>query len=1396
MQSISPTTTSMISPIQAGRRNASHAPRQGTGPAHAFVQASVKNEDNRDDAALLSAPHSNRAQSSTAGPSFSIRPTVVDLTLEDTSDTDDDMPIFVSEKLTTTRQPSAGRRSVKTERIDDEEISSRVLSKKRQRAAQPSQTTVEQQAAVQRPTSTGPSALASSSTAPAAAQPQPVPSLAPSFQTTRITPTARQAATTLDRPFGIKAEAHAAELPMSSVRPQSSSAVPLNPTTSTTTTGHTAIGNGLSPSNRANSLASGNIGSPSISPISRRISRIKLTLPRRPQRLSSSSSDLTSLSEASDEEPSRPPAATSVRVRVRMRAPLSVQRQRVQNAAARTQLVQAEAVQPIPAPPTIPPPPPPRAAPPPPPPPPPVVQPFAAEATEDAKPPRPQNARAGPVPLRRYDPQDDDADFSFWSYGGAHAGSEHEEAANGSVRIESSQSAARETEDDKSHLRLLKSTSISNAKPGLPTSPARAKAEMLQDANDELLRSAPRAPGSTRRTIRTNLARSRREIELDRDRGEGSSTGRGSAVGSIPRTPAAPTSGRSSSPSSARRQHTRFRMAAKREMDSTDPFASQSSQARHVDRAQRDYGQQEHQDGHDSDLSEMSRRDAFARPSIGLRRQFDRTQSDPRPFSMGRIRKLTVAGRQFQEERQRATSSSPAKRQRKRRNVPYEDLEDGGTYTPKRGFPGAEGRARRRGKPKSRGWSHPRNRGGNHVGSAADLPAAALAEFMSSTSEDDDEDDEVGGDPNDPDREWESANGVYGTIKTNFPVAQMFPEVIGSYDLDKLKKDAKEKRPVNSLSDIFKPGDLIYGKVKGFRPWPAVVVDCSTMPHCIQDLMPVDSVTEVAFRFIPEGNYFKGTAETIQPLSREALLADLRGLSLALGTSVGIHRPRRPMNLEEQLMEGLRVALSPVALKVWCAKMDKVTRASNRKYGPPRNWKAVRDATIQQRRMQEAREQVKKWAKPGPGHDSALLLQHEPTFNLVPDTDARLLHDDGLFYAVISICSEYPCLSSIFVELPRRPKTLLARFKDGSTIEPGLVPRRRPLPRSRYEKHAETNIQAELDGIPLGSRTIRNVVRRPAAPPGTVDPFLLRGTANEGMSNRSKGKQRARPEPPPPPPYGHQQMGTTTMAAGSSSATTAAAAVPNGAVAPADDDADMDGAPYEDLMTRVLSSGASRPALSGADAWLGQSPARGSSHAGSDSTLVAESAVHHPGSAAGLSSSLPSNFFNPSGGFGRRADPPGYSATPPSTGLNVDLDGGDLLESYFAETDRQKRKKKVAGAANEDDVAVDEADEEEDEEIETFLHQREATGAWSTSYGPGGFTPMGPYAMSRGADTPELSDVEDRYQGVGGGSITYFSSGTGLGAMTPNFYSNNGSRTPGWTSRAASVFNDMDEDDG
>ncbi|KAE8244864.1 hypothetical protein A4X13_0g6199, partial [Tilletia indica] len=349
--------------------------------------------------------------------------------------------------------------------------------------------------------------------------------------------------------------------------------------------------------------------------------------------------------------------------------------------------------------------------------------------------------------------------------------------------------------------------------------------------------------------------------------------------------------------------------------------------------------------------------------------------------------------------RRRASSSSPVKRVRKREiddilmDSSDEDFQPdaaGEEEESSRGIGRVRARAprvRARGGRSRRGKSGTASRGGSSsrssfvtFGSTLVGASTTSAQTLSTSDSDDgmfDEDEEAALKKG----QWTSASGVVGPVKTNFPVREMYEGVDGSYHTA-LKDDGKSVIP---LSEIFQPGDIVYAKMRGWRSWPAIIVTKDEVPYAVQDSMPVDPINEVIFCFVPEILYWKGNAEILTPLPREGLLADLRRLTAA--------SPRR---IDENLLDGLRIALSPPALKIWRKKVAKSTRRSNQLYGPPRKWWTRRDYLIEQREREfgsDGTNSVGRWEKPGPGHDSALIVSHIPTGldEITNDHDPRLL---------------------------------------------------------------------------------------------------------------------------------------------------------------------------------------------------------------------------------------------------------------------------------------------------------------------------------------------------------------------------------------------------------------------
>ncbi|KAE8224444.1 hypothetical protein CF326_g8034 [Tilletia indica] len=201
------------------------------------------------------------------------------------------------------------------------------------------------------------------------------------------------------------------------------------------------------------------------------------------------------------------------------------------------------------------------------------------------------------------------------------------------------------------------------------------------------------------------------------------------------------------------------------------------------------------------------------------------------------------------------------------------------------------------------------------------------------------------------------------------------------------------------------------------RSWPAIIVTKDEVSYSVQDSRPVDPVNEVIFCFVPEILYWKGNADILTPLPREGLLADLRRLTEA--------SPRR---IDENLLDGLRIALSPPALRIWRNKVAKSTRMSNQLYGPPRKW-CLRDYLIEQREREfgsDGVNSVGRWEKPGPGHDSALIVSHIPTGldEITTDQDPRLLFDPALFQFQQSA-------HTVEITLPRRSREVVGRFERG-----------------------------------------------------------------------------------------------------------------------------------------------------------------------------------------------------------------------------------------------------------------------------------------------------------------------------------------------------------------------------
>ncbi|KAE8221987.1 hypothetical protein CF319_g4744 [Tilletia indica] len=392
--------------------------------------------------------------------------------------------------------------------------------------------------------------------------------------------------------------------------------------------------------------------------------------------------------------------------------------------------------------------------------------------------------------------------------------------------------------------------------------------------------------------------------------------------------------------------------------------------------------------------------------------------------------------------RRRASSSSPVKRVRKREiddilmDSSDEDFQPdaaGEEEESSRGIGRVRARAprvRARGGRSRRGKSGTASRGGSSsrssfvtFGSTLVGASTTSAQTLSTSDSDDgmfDEDEEAALKKG----QWTSASGVVGPVKTNFPVREMYEGVDGSYHTA-LKDDGKSVIP---LSEIFQPGDIVYAKMRGWRSWPAIIVTKDEVPYAVQDSMPVDPINEVIFCFVPEILYWKGNAEILTPLPREGLLADLRRLTEA--------SPRR---IDENLLDGLRIALSPPALKIWRKKVAKSTRRSNQLYGPPRKWWTRRDYLIEQREREfgsDGTNSVGRWEKPGPGHDSALIVSHIPTGldEITNDLDPRLLFDPALFQFEKSA-------HTVEITLPRRSREVVGRFERG-TVGLGGMPGR------------------------------------------------------------------------------------------------------------------------------------------------------------------------------------------------------------------------------------------------------------------------------------------------------------------------------------------------------------------
>ncbi|KAL9934089.1 hypothetical protein V8E36_007171 [Tilletia maclaganii] len=696
-------------------------------------------------------------------------------------------------------------------------------------------------------------------------------------------------------------------------------------------------------------------------------------------------------------------------------------------------------------------------------------------------------------------------------------------------------------------------------------------------------------------------------------------------------------------------------------------------------------------------------------PILGARRPIARTQSDPRPFprsapalrARGRPALPRISSSSSSDSlfgRPRAASMSPNKRVVRRR-------EDEEYVNPRKTGPRkADGRRRKRVRREA-GEEGPRGRGGRRkamIKASSFVPASAsLEQYMSSDSSEGEEDsDELVNRG-----EWTSASGVAGPIKTNFPVRTMYAGVDGSYRRP-LVDDGESVIP---LSKVFQPGDVIYGKIRGWRPWPAVVVAPGEIPFCVRDAMPLDPVNEIAFCFVPEGNYWKGTAEIVRPLPREGLLADLREITLFLGTAANraaARGKRRRATQDELLLEGLKIALSPAALALWRRKMGKVTRASNRQYGPPKKWWTRREILIEEHSQEfgptkplPTALKTERWIRPGPGYDSARLipnnLQEDDKF--IDEDDPRLHYNQDLFYHadyIFHLHKDEPNIvldENVVVELPRRSRAALRAF---SYVD-------LPLPRRGSVRKREAAGRA-------GAR----------ASDGRMG-------AQSGLSERARGKQRARSVLPDDDDDDEEEEEAAAAAVGAHRSQ-ARRTWANGVVAAA---ADGDDRYDDDVFTWGDSAGRSaRSSIARA------TPSGGRKHGGSEGRKDWVS---------------PSSSSNASHSPDRSRSRLGESSVDVAAAATAAANWRSLFDEDSddeAEDDGSKKR---------------EEEEEEDEGV--GLSRNRLAGL-----GPGGFTPM---AMSSGARTPRYRSVsgqssggeEEVWRGLGGGGAYGFGASWGYG---------------------------------
>ncbi|KAK0565309.1 hypothetical protein OC844_001276 [Tilletia horrida] len=722
---------------------------------------------------------------------------------------------------------------------------------------------------------------------------------------------------------------------------------------------------------------------------------------------------------------------------------------------------------------------------------------------------------------------------------------------------------------------------------------------------------------------------------------------------------------------------------------------------------------------------------------------------------------------------------------------------------------------------------------------------ASLEAFLSSDSTADLEDD----DSESSDtlvrrgRAWTSASGVVGPVKTNFPVRQLYKGVDGSYRT-RLKDDGVSVIP---LSAVFQPGDLVYGKIRGWRKWPAMVVAKDEIP-C-----------------------WKGTADTVEALPREGLLDDLRSLSLSLGTSAPPQAHQRRYQ-DYLLLDGLRIALNPPALALWKKKMGKVTRASNRQYGPPKKWWTRRDLVIAQREQEFGTSLVDTavpkdtWAKPGPGFDSARLVAHVPTYLVdIADDDPRLFFDADLSdlcrKVMRSVRRRRACMEEeaagggkqVTVDLPRRSRALLEQFTAGGNHDPLLqtslsrtfgprngnssnrrlggstgtsaTPRRaapapvpaitRPRPRPLQLASASSSSSSTL------STSARTLIPPPA---GTVDPTMLRAgmpsSLNAGaeqqrpaLSARALGKQRAAP-----PGVRDVRAGSyTTAATPQSTPRLTSVRVPNGAVAsslsssgvctPSDDDDDGLAISATGAATETCASiWGTMSSLVGGGGLMGAGTRAEGLAGAADPWLIGSAAGSRAVAAAqGVATATEAG---PSGsGFGARAGFDPSAATPAGDedeDEDEDEEEAQLLTTHSGfgryivpATSSSEVSEMRSPFASRDDAIDAELD---GEPIMSALAGGSAQDemldlpfASHSGFGPGGFTPMAtPYGFEGGGRTPGgLSFGAGPGFGFGDGGGGFASFGGGM-TPVPGAY---GSAEAGPSTRAhADAAADTDED--